>query len=95
VLNVVPDAAAQPPMTEHLTRMLEAARIDAEVLVIVSNDIAAEMRKRSRKAGVVFLGFDPPEVGEARVFSDHYYKVIEHLDTVIMVYSAGDIDLEA
>jgi len=95
VLNVVPDAAAQPPMTEHLTRMLEAARIDAEVLVIVSDDIAAEMRKRSRKAGVAFLGFDPPEVGEAQVFSDHYLRVIEHLDTVIMVHSAGDIDLEA
>jgi hypothetical protein len=95
VLNVVPDASARPGVIEHLGSMLESARIEAEVEVVVSDDIVSEMRKRSRKAAVVFLGFDPPEQGNAKVFSENYYRVMEHLDTVILVHSAGDIDLEA
>ena len=95
VLNVVRDESARIGVTAHLQNMLESARIEAEVEVIVSDDIVTEMRRRSRKAAVVFLGFDPPEAGNAQVFSDNYYKVMEHLDTVILVYSAGHVDLEA
>ncbi len=95
VLNVVPDESAKPGVTAHLTRLVEAARIDAEIEVIVADDIVTEMRKRSRKAAVVFMGFDPPEPGSAQVFAENYYRVMEHLDTVILVHSVGDVDLEA
>ncbi len=95
ILNVVGDASAQPGVTDHLTRLIESARIDADIEVIVSDDIVTEMRRRSRKAAVVFMGFDPPEQGSAQLFAENYYRVMEHLDTVILVHSAGDVDLEA
>ncbi len=95
VLNVAPEESAKPGVTEHLTNLLKAARIEAEIDVIVSDDIVTEMRKRSRKAAVVFLGFDPPDEGGAKIFADNYYRVMEHLDTVILVHSAGYMDLEA
>ena len=95
MLNVVADESAKPGVTEHLSQMLQKSRIEADLEVIVSDDIVTEMRKRSRKAAVVFLGFDPPEEGNAKIFADNYYQVIEHLDTVILVHSAEDMDLEA
>jgi amino acid transporter len=95
VYNVVHDESAKRGVTEHLRQILTNARIDARLEVIVSDDIVTEMRKRSRKAAVVFIGFDPPEEGNARIFADNYYQVVEHLDTVILVHSAQDVDLEA
>ena len=95
ILSVVSDESARPGLTQHLGRILQNARINATVEIVVSDDIVTEMRKRSRKAAVAFLGFEPPEHGSAKIFSDSYFRVMDHLDTVILVHSAGDIDLEA
>jgi len=95
VLNVVAGESAVNGVHSHLTQLLEQARIEADVEVIVSDDIVAEMRKRSRKAAIVFMGFDPPEAGSAEIFASNYYRVMEHLDAVILVHSAGDVDLSA
>jgi amino acid transporter len=95
ILNVVAEKSASPGVTKHLTRLLQRARIDADVEVIVSDDIVGEIRKRSRKAAVVFMGFDPPQAGSGKVFSDNYFRVMEHLDTVVLVHSVGEVDLEA
>jgi amino acid transporter len=95
VLNVVAEKSASPGVAKHLTRLLQRARIDADVEVVVSDDIVGEIRRRSRKAAVVFMGFDPPQAGSGKVFSDNYFRVMEHLDTVVLVHSVGEVDLEA
>jgi amino acid transporter len=95
VLNVVADASASEGVTQHLGRLLQNARIEADVEVIVSDDVVGAMRARSREAAVVFMGFDPPQAGSGQVFADHHYRVMEDLDTVILVHSVGDVDLEA
>jgi amino acid transporter len=95
ILNVVDVDSARAGVTRHLNQVLRNARIEADVEVIVSDDIVGEMQTRSRLAAVVFMGFDPPQAGSAQVFADNYYRVMDHLDTVMLVHSVGDVDLEA
>jgi len=95
IFSVIQDESARDGVTAHLSGLLENSRIEAVVEVILSRDIPGEMRVRSRKAAVTLLGFEPPAEGGARAFHVNYHNVLEHLDTVILVHSAQDVDLNA
>jgi hypothetical protein len=95
LLHIVENESGRTGVTEHLLQVVRTSRIEAAVEVIVATDIPAQIRRHSAAAAVAFLGFEPPDEGQARYFSDLYRQVVEHLDTVILVCGAGDVDLEA
>jgi len=95
LLHVIESEAGRAGVTEHLARVVESARIDADIEVMVATDIPAQIRLTSRESAVTLLGFDPPDEGQAQYFSELYGKVVEHVDTIILVCSAGHVDLEA
>jgi len=95
LLHVIENESGRAGMSEHLSRVSQKARIDADVEVMVASDIPAQIRGTSRQAAVTLLGFDPPDEGQAQYFSELYRKVVEHVDTIILVCGAGHVDLEA
>ncbi len=95
VLHVAADETARAQAVETLSATVAQARIDATVEVIVSDDPAAQMCRRSRDSATVFIGFDPPEEGKGEFFADTYETVLEACHEVVLVHSSGDVDLEA
>lgn len=95
ILRVVADEAGREPAHRALTALAEAARIDAEVVVIVSKDPVKEvMPNYSRNASVVFMGFSIPDEGAANFYA-FCTEVTESLPTTILVNSNGQADLQA
>lgn len=95
VLQVVDNEVARNGVSEHLRSVVERSRIEANVEVIVADDVTAAVRKTSRRAAVALLGFDPRDQSQPEYFGELYRNVLEHLDTAILVSSAGEVDLDA
>jgi len=94
ILRVVGEEAGRSGAAASLRGLVEAARIDAEIAVVVSKDPFAEILPRySQNASVVFLGLSPPERGGESEFFDSYERVVRGLSQVILVLSNGEADL--
>jgi hypothetical protein len=91
---LVPDEAGRQPSSEALRKLVDAARVDAEVTVLVSTDPLPEVLERhSKDASVVLLGFKVPEQGEAERFQGYFEEILSGLPTTLLVCSAGEVDL--
>ena len=95
LLRVVPADAAVADATKHLTELLNTARVQARVRVIVADDAVEAIRRESRRASVVFLGFMPPEPGQEAAFAARTGAMMEGLGTTVLVWSTGEVRLEA
>lgn len=93
LIHCVSTEAARDEAQQHLAELLSAARIDASPLVVVAEDTDAQMVKTSAGAAVVLRGFDPAEEGRERLFSAEHEAIFNELSTVILVHSAGDVDV--
>ncbi len=79
--------------TEQLASLIEAARIEADHLVVPSGDFNDMLKKHSSDADAVFLGCSPPPDEGAADFHAFYSELVEGLPTTIIVSSAGQADL--
>lgn len=80
----------------ELENLVDAARIDAEVKVVVSERPFAEvLAEESGDATVVFLGFRLFPRGEAAAFQQQLQKLTKDLPTTLLIHSSGDADLLA
>lgn len=96
VLRAVGAPAQRAEATEELRALVEAARIEADVEVVVSEAPFAEvLHEASRDAQIVMLGFQLPERAEEAAFQRYYRALLEGLPTTLLVHSAGDSDLSA
>ena len=96
VLREVESEAGRAPAHKALTEMCEAARIDAEVGVVVSTAPFVEILKQySELATVVFLGFQVPDEEHAEGFFARYEDMLAFTPTTILVNSSGEADLTA
>ncbi|MBU0679112.1 MAG: amino acid permease, partial [Verrucomicrobia bacterium] len=96
ILRQVSEEAGRTPAHEALERLAHAGRINAEIVVAVSEESYAEtVRKYSKDASVVFLGFHLPESGQEAAFFDQYVAITADLPTTILVNSSGEADLFA
>ncbi len=95
LLRMISAEAGREETTQHLKELIESSRIDATPVVIVAEDVSEAIRSTSSEAAVVFLGFEPPAVGEEKLFLETMNRLVEGLPTVIFASSAGGIDLEA
>ncbi|MBN1945277.1 MAG: amino acid permease [Bradymonadales bacterium] len=93
-------AVAHPNEREEaqleLAHLVEAARVETEVRVVVSDrPIAEVLHRESVGATVVLLGFNLPAVGQEMEFQSRFNKLLLGLPTTLLVCSSGEADLAA
>jgi hypothetical protein len=94
LIHVIPDEAGREQARQHLVDLTERARIEIEPMIIVTENLREALLNVSRKAAVVFLGFDVPPDGQHIQFFQDVEVLTEGLGDVILVNSAESIDLE-
>ena len=95
LLRVVNNEAALDETERHLKDLVQRARIEARVQVVVSDSAVHAIHEVSRHAAVVFLGFKvPDEDSGAPDFVDTNDALVGGLRTVFLVNSAGDASLD-
>jgi amino acid transporter len=95
LIHCVPKEQARTESSQHLTEILSQARIDATPMTVIAEDRDDAIVQISAKAAVVVRGFDPAEEGRERLFSAAHQRLMNELTTVILVHSAGDVDVTA
>ncbi len=96
VLRMIQNEEGREPATNALKEMVDAARIDAQVQVIVSQSPFAEvLHRHSSDASVVFLGFIVPKEEDAGLFQAQYEGMLSGLPTTLLFCSSGEADLMA
>ena len=95
LLRVVNNEAALEETERHLKDLVQRARIEARVQVVVSDSTVHAIHEVSRDAAVVFLGFKvPDEDSGAPGFVEANDALVGGLRTVFLVNSAGDASLD-
>jgi hypothetical protein len=94
LLRVARSEAATAEMTRHLEELIETSRIPAASQVIVAEDVAQTIQATSRRAAVVFLGFEAPDEGGEIAFYESMQRLAGDLGRVVFVDSAGGMELE-
>jgi hypothetical protein len=95
LLRVAPSETAREEMARHLEQLIENSRIRAASGVIVADDVPRAIQTTSRDAAVVFLGFEAPEEGQETDFFQAMQRMAGDLPRVILVDSAGGVELES
>lgn len=95
LLRVVRAEAGREEARKHLKELLAVARVTADVRVLVDDNPVALIRRTSNHAAVTFLGFLPPAEGEEVAFAEGTRRFLDGLGTVVMVWSTGEVRLEA
>jgi len=95
LLRIIGSDSGREEATRHLQGLLEVARVDADVRVLVSGDPIRTIKATSQESAVTFLGFLPPEEGKEIEFGRSTKGIVEGLGTVVLVWSNGDVRLEA
>jgi hypothetical protein len=95
LLRVAPSETAREEMSRHLDQLIENSRIRATSGVVVADDVPRAIQTTSAAAAVVFLGFEAPEEGKETVFFEAMQRMAGDLPRVILVDSAGGVELES
>ena len=96
LLRMIQNEEGREPATRALREMVEAARINADVQVIVSESPFTEvLHRHSSDAAVVFLGFMVPEENHSDKFQSQYEEMLSALPTTLLFCSSGEADLLA
>jgi amino acid transporter len=98
LLRLIEDEAGREPSREALQELVNKARIDAQVEVLVSKDPFPQILKRhSGDASVVLLGFKVAEEneGEAFRFQMYFERMLSELPSTLLVSSSGEADVLA
>jgi len=90
-------AAGQPEQKQtEMIRMLDAARIDAEVKIIAdAPDFETAFRLHSMTAALIFIGFRLPDRNGELPFYEEITRRLDGLPPTFLVLSSGDADLLA
>jgi len=95
LIRAIPSDAGREEAQKHLNRLIELARIRAQAVVIVTDDVSTAIHEVSAYAAITMLGFTPPEPSREESFIQSMNRLTDGLGTTILVSSAGGMDLEA
>ncbi len=96
IIRLVNREEARRSARRNLEDMVEAARIEADIDVIVSDQaFPSVFRAHSRDASVVLLGLQPPDEDGAEAFYQNTQRLLGDMPTTILVSSTGEADLLA
>ena len=93
LLHTVADEAERSAMLPALEELIAGARIEAQALIVMADDLAASIHHHSAAAGLVILGLDPQDGASNAQWHDHIQQLVQDLPEVILVSSAGDMRL--
>lgn len=96
LLRVVDNETAGEEVEKHLRKLSEESRIEAEAVAIVASgkvDVATTIQMWSRTSAVVVIGFEAPEEGAEADFFAGIEHLAGNLPRVILVDSAGGMEL--
>jgi len=96
VLRIIPDASFHTDSRSEMQELVDAARIDATIKIIVSGESFVDIyRRESKDASALFLGYMPPTPEQAE---ESYNRICEwqrDMPPTFYVSSTGDADLLA
>lgn len=95
ILRPVPLQADKANIARELREVLDLARIEAEVVVLETDNPMDALRGELGDSALLFADFDPPTEGEEWHGMEKLGKIINLPGDVILVYNAGDVSLEA
>ncbi len=96
VLRVVDNEAGRKPALTALQELIESARVEALVRIIVSEKAFEDiLYQHSADAICVMLGFEIPEAGSEEAWNNTYRRYVDTLPTTILVNSQGEEGLLA
>jgi hypothetical protein len=95
LLRVIGAEAGRDEAHRHLTELIRDARIEARAEVIVAESPAVAIQAASSGSAAVFLGFQPPDEGDEARFIESMGSLMRGHQMTFVVWSAGDMQLEA
>lgn len=93
LIRVIPNEAGRDEVLKHLHDLCDSSRITATPLVVVNEDAISAIQSTSRNAAEVYLGFAPPAEGRESDFYDSMEQWAGSLQRVVLVCSAGGMEL--
>lgn len=96
VMRAVRDEASRQEAVAELKSLIDAARVDATVEVVVSSQPFAKiLHEQSEGSTVVFLGLHIGDAIDPHLFYEKTGQLLERMPTTILVASSGEADLLA
>lgn len=95
LMRIVDDELAKKDVINHLNGLAEQARIKVTTEVYVSKNPHHMIAKQSKKAAIVFLGFEVPAAGNEEKFYRQMELFSERLPRTVFVNSVGNMKLES
>lgn len=95
LLRVIDSEAGREEVLQNMAEVSRISRIAVEPVVIVSENIPGTIQRTSRGAALVILGFEPPLPEKELVFHEVMERFAGELPRVLMVCSAGGMQLES
>jgi hypothetical protein len=94
--RTVRSESAAEPARQELETIIEAARIEAEFNVIVTEASFLQVFEEvSHDATLVLLGLSVPGADDCRSYHAAMQKLLRHMPTTLLVSSTGEADLQA
>ena len=95
ILRIVENEAGQIMARQHLLDLIHAARVAADVEVILSQNPPSQViASESQQADLVLLGMSHPQSGNEQEFASYLQAIARQLPNVLLVKSAEtDIDI--
>ncbi len=94
VLRVIANEAGRDEVLQHLTALIETARIRAIPRVIIDPDPQRAIHTTSSSAAMVFMGFEAPNEGQEKTFGEQMERWAGPLPRVAFVCSSGGMSLD-
>lgn len=96
VMRACAAEAERGPAESELKQLVDAGRIEADVVVVVSRESFGDvLRRESNDATVVFLGFDVVPAERAADVHRALTRLVDGLPTTLLINSSGAADLLA
>lgn len=93
LIRVINADAGRDEVMKHLAGLIDSSRIRATPLVVVGENVPATIQQTSAHAAEVYLGFQPPNEGDEQSFHGAIERIAGPLPRVILVCSAGGMQL--
>jgi amino acid transporter len=95
LFHVVPEESARAEAQEHLVDVTRRARVDAEPVTLVYDNLHEAVVNTSHSAALVLFGFQPPDKGAHVQFFQDIEVLTEGLPDVLLVHAAQELDIES
>ena len=94
VLRVVSSEDAVDDVRTHIEELAAESRITVQPVVVVSDNVSEAIQTTSRDASIVFLGLQHPDADDQAAFYGRIESLVGDLPRVLLVDSAGGMELE-